>query len=457
MARSSPSSEPWMSLPQPEQAALQARSNWWSIARPAQFTPTGNWSTWLILAGRGWGKTRTGAEDLAWYGLTHPNSRLAVVAPTYSDARDTCVEGESGLLSIIPHECLTAWNRSLGEIALWNGCRIKLFSAEEPDRLRGPQHHRAWCDELAAWAYPETWDQLLFGLRLGDSPRVVATTTPKPTPLVRELARDPSTIVTRGATRDNAANLAPAALAKLYSRYEGTRLGRQELEGEILEDVEGALWRRDMIAHEDRYRGVPRLEIGPGVRRIAWANGSSTDLLRVVVAVDPPTSNTENSAECGIIIAGLGLDGRGYVLGDRSGRKSPMEWAMTAVAAFDEFGADLVVAEGNQGGEMVRHTILTARPNTPVDIVHASRSKQARAEPVSSLYEQGQVIHVGHFIELEDQMCHWEPMTGAPSPDRLDALVWSMTSLLVGSGGLVFPWDEATFVVPALTRAGATP
>lgn len=230
-----------------------ARAKWIEYARPAQLTPTGDdWFTWLILAGRGWGKTRTGAEDVAWYGVSNPGVRQAIIAPTYADARDTCVEGDSGLLSVLPPEMIETWNRSLGELLLVNGSRYKLFSADEPERLRGPQHHRAWADELAAWKKAEAWDQLLFGLRLGQNPQVVVTTTPKPTPLVRRIAQDARTRLTRGRTRDNAANLAPAALEQLEAKYAGTRLGRQELDAEILEDFVGALFTRDKI----RYKAV---------------------------------------------------------------------------------------------------------------------------------------------------------------------------------------------------------
>ncbi|MGZ6376668.1 MAG: terminase large subunit domain-containing protein, partial [Ktedonobacterales bacterium] len=218
---------------------------WPFWARPEQVTPDGKWNIWLILAGRGWGKTRTGAEDVKAYGLTHPDSRIAIVAPTYADARDTCIEGDSGLLRILPRNALKTWNRSLGELELTNGTRYKLFSADEPDRLRGPQHHRAWCDELAAWKYTDTWDQLLFGLRLGTHPQIVATTTPRPVKLIRDLVERSDVHVTRGNTFDNAANLAPAALEQLRAKYSGTRLGRQELFAEILGDTPGALWTRD--------------------------------------------------------------------------------------------------------------------------------------------------------------------------------------------------------------------
>ncbi len=368
----------------------------------------------MILAGRGWGKTRTGAEDAAWHGLTNPGARIAIVAPTFADARDTCIEGESGLRAVIAPEAIEAWNRSLGELILTNGSRFKLFSADEPERLRGPQHHRAWGDEVAAWRYPEAWDQLLFGLRLGDMPQAVVTTTPKPTKLMRRILGDPRTHITRGSTFDNAANLAPSALAQLRERYEGTRLGRQELFAELLDEAEGALWNRDMIDAARWHAEMPQMR-------------------RIVVAVDPAITAKAESDETGIIAAGLSPDGVGYVMKDVSGRYSPGEWASKVIALYHEMGADRIVAEGNQGGEMVRHTLQTEWPAAPVTIVHASRGKAARAEPVAALYEQRRVRHVGRNLDaLEDQMVTWEPLSGMASPDRLDALVWALTDLMIG-------------------------
>ncbi|WP_370198746.1 terminase large subunit domain-containing protein [Bradyrhizobium elkanii] len=372
------------------------------------------------MAGRGWGKTRTGAEDVAWFAQMHPGSRIAVIAPTYADARDTCIEGESGLRNVIPSSCIEAWNRSLGELVLTNESRFKLFGAEEPDRLRGPQHHRAWADELAAWKYPETWDQLLFGLRLGQRPQVVVTTTPKPTLLVKSLSRATTTIITRGSTFDNAANLAPSALAQLRQKYEGTRLGRQELNAEILEEAEGALWNREMIERARRDSAGKLLTKAPPMKR-------------VVVAIDPAVTAKAESNLTGIVAAGLGEDGRGYILADSSAKFSPDGWARRAIQQFDLLNADRIIAEGNQGGEMVRHTIQTERRSAPVTIVHARQGKNARAEPIAALYEQGRIGHVGEFKELEDQMCTWEPLGDMPSPDRIDAMVWALTALMVNA------------------------
>ena len=390
--------------------------------RPAQTAPPGDWRSWLILAGRGWGKTLTGAGDVARYGLANPGSRIAIVARTFADARDTCVEGDSGLLSCLPRHEIAAWNRSLGELILRNGTRYKLFSADEPERLRGPQHHRAWSDELGAWGnsaaerdWPQAWDMLQMGLRLGADPRNVVTTTPRPTKLIRHLIGDGMTALTRGKTLENAANLAPQFLDQIVARYAGTRLGRQELDAELLEDVPGALWTWAML---DNRRPAP-------------------DLARVVVAVDPAVTSGEGSDETGMVVAGLGVDGRGYVLADRSCRLSPDGWARRAVAAFDEFKADVIVAEANNGGDLVEQTIRTVRRNVPYKRVHASRGKQTRAQPVAALYEQGKVSHVETFPELDEQLTSWTPESGT-SPDRLDALVWALTHLMLGTQRQVY-------------------
>jgi phage terminase large subunit-like protein len=340
--------------------------------------------------------------------------RCAVVAPTSADARDTCVEGDSGLIGILPTEAVRAWNRSLGELILVNGSRFKTFSADEPERLRGPQHHRAWADELAAWRYPEAWDQLMFGLRLGDRPQCVVTTTPKPTPLVKQLAGATTTRITRGSTFDNAANLAPSALQMLRDRYEGTRLGRQELEAEILGDLPGALWTLSML---DSYR----LRTAP-------------ELSRIVVAVDPAVTATEASDFHGIVVAGMAKDQRGMVLQDGSLQGSPMEWARRAVSLYRSWDADCIVVEVNQGGDMVAHTLRTIDPNVKIKEVRASRGKHVRAEPIAALYEQGRISHIDAMPELETQMTQMtlNGFEGAGSPDRVDALVWAFTELFPG-------------------------
>jgi phage terminase large subunit-like protein len=390
--------------------AAVSRAKWLATARPAQITPPGDWRVWLVLAGRGFGKTRLGAEDVAWYGATTPGAQIAIIAPTFNDVRGTCFEGVSGLLACLPRELIADYNKSRQELSLVNGTLYRGFSADTPDRLRGPQFHRAWCDELAAWQYPDAWDQLMFGLRLGDDPRAVVTTTPRPTKLIRALVADTRNHVTRGSTFDNAAHLAPAALAKLREKYEGTRLGRQELYAEILDEAEGALWNRAMI---ERAASTP----------------APDKLVRIVVAVDPAATSNPGSDETGIIVAGATADNRAHVLADGSGRMTPGEWGQRVVDLFRAYGADRIVAEGNQGGEMVTHTLRTVWPQASVKVVHASRSKQARAEPVAALYEQGRISHAPGLDTLEDQMVTWEPMSGMPSPDRVDALVWAMTEL----------------------------
>ena len=357
-------------------------------------------------------------EDAAWYGATNPGHRIALIAPTYADARDTMVEGDSGLRSRLPASYVEAWNRSLGELVLVNGTRFKLFAAVEPERLRGPQHNRVYCDELAAWQYPETWDQMLFGLRLGTRPRVVIATTPRPTPLIRRILADPKTAVTRGSTFDNAAHLAPSMLAQLRQKYAGTRLGRQELNAEILDDVPGALWTRDMIDAARKPITVP-------------------DMKRVVVAVDPSGARgagDESADEIGIVVAGRGVDGRGYILADRTCKLSPAGWGRRAVDAYRDFKADRLVAERNYGGAMVESVIRTADPKVAFKEVVATRGKVVRAEPVAALYEQGKISHIGDLASLEDQMVSMtaaDGYVGEGSPDRVDAMVWALSELMV--------------------------
>jgi phage terminase large subunit-like protein len=383
--------------------------DWPLWARDKQLPPDGDWAYWLILAGRGFGKTRTGAETVRAWVESGTYRRVHLIAPTAADARDVMVEGESGLLAIAPN-----WNRpdyepSKRRVTWKNGATATVFSAEEPDRLRGPQCEAMWCDEPASWRYPETWDSAVMGMRLGSRPRAVVTGTPKPVKLIKDLMNNPQCAVTRGSTYENLNNLAPTFKAQILSRYEGTRVGRQELHAEILEDAEGALWRRDELeAH--------RVTQHPA-------------LTRIVVAVDPAISSNSESNETGIIVAGLGVDGQGYVLDDVTIKASPDGWARQAVSAYHRFSADRIIAESNQGGEMVEHTIRTVEPSVPVKLVHASRGKQTRAEPVAALYEQGKAHHVGMFAELEDQLCSWTP--GDTSPDRLDALVWGLTELMI--------------------------
>ena len=375
-------------------------------ARPSQRPPAGNWRTWLILAGRGWGKTRVGAEWLRSRQYTSP--RMAIVAPTFADARDICVEGESGLQAICAEGEIVKWNRSLGELEFRTGAQVKLFSGDKPDRLRGPQHYAMWFDELAAFQYPQqAWDMGMFGLRLGGNPQCVVTTTPRPIPLVKQLLAAKTTSVTRGSTYENRDNLAEAFFTDIVTRYEGTRLGRQELNAELLDDVPGALWNRAMIE-------ASRV-IAPG------------NPIRVVVGVDPKAS-AEADSETGIVAAALCDDGKMYVLDDASIDALPEGWAKQVVSTFHKWHSDKVIAEVNQGGDMVISTLRAVDANLPVSKVHATHGKYTRAEPISALYEQGKVKHVGAFPRLEDQLCTWQP--GESSPDRLDALVWALTEFL---------------------------
>lgn len=401
----------------------QAKLKWsWEFwARPNQLPPEGDWSTWLVLAGRGFGKTRMGSEWIRKIVRENPGCRIALVAETAADARDVMVLGDSGILACHPKEERPDWSPTNRRLTWPNGAQAWCYNATEPDQLRGPQHHFAWVDELAKFRYMQaTWDQLLFGLRLGIHPQVLVTTTPQPKPLIKELVHKEGkdVFVTRGSTLDNAANLAASTVKNLYDRYSGTRLGRQELEGEILGDIPGALWNRGDI---DEYRVYE-----PPV-----------DLERVIVAVDPAASSHEGSDEHGIVVVGLARDpdgyARGYVLEDASLRGRPEEWARSAVRMYRKWSADRIVAEKNNGGEMVEHVIKTADRSVPVKLVHASRGKVVRAEPISALYEQGRIHHVGEFNELEDQMCMFsvdnirDENTG--SPDRVDALVWGLTEI----------------------------
>tara|TARA_R100001463_G_scaffold675_4_gene3096 strand:+ start:16464 stop:17798 length:1335 start_codon:yes stop_codon:yes gene_type:complete len=386
--------------------------HWPTWARPSQLSPEWNWRVWLLLAGRGFGKTRCGAEFIRQEVDGNRAGHIALIAPTAADARDTMIEGESGLLGVFPSDQRPTYEPSKRRITFHTGAVATTYSADEPDRLRGPNHDLAWCDELAAWRYPEAWDMLNFGLRIGENPRAVVTTTPRPTSLIKSLITRSDVHTTRGSTFDNAANLASAFLDEVTARYEGTRLGRQELHAEILDDVDGALWNRDML-DANRVTELPFLK-------------------RIVIAIDPAISSNTDSAETGIVAVGVDERNHGYVLEDRSTRGTPNEWARQAIALYHTLKADKIIAESNQGGDMVKHTLATVDDNVPIRLVHASRGKRTRAEPVAALYEQGKVHHVGAFNQLEDQLCSWVPGESA-SPDRLDALVWGATELLVGN------------------------
>jgi phage terminase large subunit-like protein len=389
---------------------------WPQWARADQLPPKGDqWRRWLILGGRGSGKTRSGAEWVRAIAHGEWGSRakhIALIAPTHAEARLVMIEGQSGLLSVHGRDDQPLYEPSKRLITWPNGSVAQIFSAEDYDGLRGPQFDAAWCDELAKWKYAdEAWNMLQFALRLGENPITVITTTPRAIPLLKRLISDAGTVVTRSTTFDNRANLAKPFLDEILTRYGGTRLGRQELNGELIEDDPNALFRREQIE-------TARLQEAPALKRI-------------VVAVDPPAGFGKASNACGIVCVGLGVDDRAYVLDDASVQGvRPAKWAAQIIALYHARKADRVVAEINQGGAMVEQVLREVDENVSFRAVHASRGKKARAEPVAALYEQGRISHVGTFAELEDEMCNVIG-EGGKSPDRLDALVWAVTELML--------------------------
>lgn len=409
----------------PPELREQLLWQWQFWAREDQLAPPGDWVSWLLLGGRGAGKTRAGAEWVR--SAVEGNSplrqgryrRIALVGETLSAARDVMVEGDSGLLAIAPPWARPKFEASKRRLVWENGAQAQIFSAEDPDSLRGPQFDAAWADELTKWRLGrETWDMLQFGLRLGAKPRQVITTTPRPIRLLRELMADANTVVSKAASYANAANLAPSFFARIIAQYEGTRLGRQELMAEILEDNPDALWTR-LLLDNNRVSSAP-------------------DLLRIVIGIDPPATSTAASDACGIVAVGLARDGHGYVLGDYSVQGvSPQAWASRAVQALHDLHADRLVVEVNHGGDMVEAVIRQIDPNVPIRTVRASRGKVARAEPVSALYEQSRIHHVGTYPALEDEMAEFtrgfDPAKAGWSPDRTDALVWAITELMLNA------------------------
>lgn len=393
--------------------ALAIEYSWKANARSNQRLPPGLWVLWVILAGRGFGKTRTGAETVREW-VNRGYKRIHLVGATASDARDVMVQGESGLMSVFPPHQRPLYEPSKRLVTFHTGAVAVTFSADEPERLRGPQCEAFWADELAAWRFlQDAWDNLMFGFRLGSDPRGVVTTTPKPLKLLKEIIGDPNTIVTRGSSYENRSNLAPAFFQAIVRKYEGTRIGRQELLAEILEDVQGALWTRKLI--EDT--------------RVGFMH--QPQMRRVVVGVDPAVTAHEGSDETGIVAVGLGVDGHVYVLDDASLRGTPLEWARAAIGLYKKWEADRIVGEVNMGGDLVGANIYSADPSVPFRAVRATRGKMVRAEPVSALYERGRVHHVGKAFELlEDQMSGYVPGLVSKSPDRMDALVWAITELL---------------------------
>jgi phage terminase large subunit-like protein len=402
--------------------------HWQLRARPKQLPPAGDWRVWMIMAGRGFGKTRAGAEWVRAIAESHPQARIALVSASLAEARAVMVEGESGLLAICPPDQRPIFEPSLRRVRFANGAQAQLFSAAEPETLRGPQHSHGWCDEIGKWPLShdramQCWNNLLLGLRLGDDPRIAVTTTPRAVPLVKRLvkqAEDGSLQITRGSTFDNAAHLPLRFLNAIESEFAGSQVARQEIAGELLEDIEGALWTRSLLKQV-------REGAAPPPHR------------RVVVAVDPPAS--AHGDECGIIVVALGEDGLARVLADCSVKDvAPAEWARRVADTAREWHADRVVAEANQGGAMVGSVLRAADQVLPVKLVHASRGKIARAEPVAALYAAGRVRHVGMFARLEDQLCGL--LVGGSyagpgrSPDRADALVWGLSELLLGRRAL---------------------
>ena len=416
-----------------DQEAKLLQYEWPLYARPAQRPPDvfrrlGS-HTWVIMGGRGMGKTRPGSEQvISWAKELGEGGRIALVAKDPADARKVMIEGESGILACSPPWFRPMWNPSKKEIRWPNGAMASVYSSEEPDDLRGPQHHKAWGDEICKWKHQqETWDMLMFGMRLGYAPQNVLTTTPRPTPTFLSILRDPGTSMTRGTTSDNWANLPQTFLQHIYHKYAGTRLGRQELNAELLEDTPGALWTLDLIEASRVHKAPP--------------------LVKLVIAVDPqaaePTKDPElvdGLAETGIVAAGKGEDGHLYILHDLSGSFSPNAWGKKVVAHYESLRADRIIAEINNGGAMVEHVVKVAAQHANREpafkAVHASRGKHTRAEPVAALYEQGRAHHVGMFPDLEDQMSTWVP--GNKSPDRMDAMVWAATELMLLSPNEMF-------------------
>lgn len=386
-------------------------------ARPDQIPPLGDWYVWLILAGRGYGKTRAGAETVRKWVKTC--NMVNIIAATADDARDIMIEGESGILAVCPKWERPHYSTSKSRLEWPNGARSLVFTAEEPERLRGKQHKKLWADEVCSWRYEEAWDQAMFGLRLGDSPQAIVTTTPKPVKLLRDLLADPNTITVRGSTYDNRPNLAPQFYAKIIRKYEGTRLGRQELNAEVLTDNPRALWNRDTIDRD-------RVTVAPTLRRIVVGldpNVKNRDLVQLA------KGGADMLDEAGIVVAGDDGNGHYYVLDDRSLDAGPNEWGHAAVKAYRDHKGDRIIGEVNNGGDMVEMTIRNVDQNVSYKSVTASRGKAVRAEPISALYEQGRVHHVGSFAALEDEMCDFDPVTTTKSPNRMDALVWALTEL----------------------------
>ena len=410
-----------------DEQLLELKYDWKFWSRPSQRSPKWNWFVWFLCAGRGFGKTRTGAEFVREEVRTLTERlgpiHVGFIAKTPADARKVMIDSAagSGIVNVsAPHE-RPNYNPSTKTLYWPNGSMGTVYSSKEYESLRGPAHHLIWADEIGSWHYPqETWDNAMFGLRLGPNPRAIVTSTPRPIPIIKDFfARvNVDVAMTTGSTYENIGHLPPRFLQTILDKYKGTTLGEQEIYAKLISDDPRALWSRLLL---DTFRALKHPE-----------------LKRIVVGVDPPASSGPNANECGIIGAGLGVDDKGYLLEDASlSFATPKKWGRAAVTLYHKLSANWIVAEANNGGEMVSEVIHGIDPSVPVELVHASKGKFARAEPVSSLYEQKKIYHVGTFGELEDQLCNWVPGGEFASPDRLDALVWAFTKLMVKSGGTV--------------------
>jgi predicted phage terminase large subunit-like protein len=410
-----------LSIPknQKQKAELEAlvyelEHRWDYIGRESQQEPQGIWDVWALIAGRGFGKTRTGSEITRKWSNEVPS--ILLIGATSMDMRDIMIDGPSGILATAPRGNYPLYEPSKLRLTWRNGCICHLRSADEPDRIRGVETYRGWLDEFAAWNHPkEAWDMVSMAIRKGDTKKLI-TTTPRRLGVLKKIIGFPGTVITHGSTYENIDNLSESFRKIIIERYEGTQIGRQEIYAEILDDVEGALWTTEMI---DQFR-----------------TKEHPDLKRIIVAIDPAVTSKPDSDETGIIVAGKGIDNHGYILHDSSGKFTPNEWAKRAIFCYEKYKADRIVAEVNNGGDLVEANIRTIKSDVPYKSVYASRGKVIRAEPIVALYEQGKIHHIGIFDELEKQMTNWNPEE--KSPDRLDALVWALTELMIDNSGQVY-------------------
>lgn len=423
----------WPQLDSYTRAVVEWRCKWLETARPKQLAPPGDWDVWALICGRGFGKSRTGAEYLGFEAATRPNTRYFAAAPTWGDCGDVQFEGKSGLANVIPSQLIAknGFNKSKLLLTLKNGSQIKGFSAERPDKFRGPEHHGGWADEIASWGAVRTggkqsegaklkdaWDNMHFGLRLGLKPRIITTGTPRPIKFLRDLIKDPKVFAVYGSTFENEANLAASSIAKFREVYAGTRKGEQELMGRILEDAAGKLW------NHAQFEQLRVHELPPGV-----------EIVRSVLAIDPAVTSEDDSDETGMIVAGMGDDGFVYVLADLSGQYTPIQWAVLALATYRRFECNAVIGETNQGGDLVESNLRGQAEGEYFQFIkiHAKRGKYLRAEPIAAYYEKKKVRHVGRHVQLEQQMVEFTGSTGGKSPDRLDALVYAVGELMLGT------------------------